>query len=79
MLETNIGVSMNHQFYNMSAIKRFIGCDWVQSTNRKAEQKSSKENKITIINCDSHKTPFSDNSFDAVVDTFGLECSYNLE
>ena len=63
----------------MTAIKRFIGCDWVQTTNRKAEQKSSKEDKVTIINCDSHRTPFSDNSFDAVVDTFGLECSYNLE
>ena len=26
-----------------------------------------------------HKTPFSDNSFDTVVDTFGLECSYDVE
>ena len=26
-----------------------------------------------------HKTPFSDASFDTVIDTFGLECSYNLE
>ena len=26
-----------------------------------------------------HKMPFSDNSFDTVVDTFGLECSYDLE
>ena len=63
----------------MSAIKKFIGCDWVQSTNRKAEQKASNENKVTIINCDMHKTPFSDNSFDTVVDTYGIECSYNLD
>ena len=34
---------------------------------------------MTIINCDVHKTPFSDGSFDTVIDTFGLECSYNLE
>jgi len=29
VLETNIGVSMNFQYYNMSKIRRFIGCDWV--------------------------------------------------
>ena len=26
-----------------------------------------------------HQTPFSDASFDTVIDTFGLECSYNLD
>ena len=36
-------------------------------------------NKVTILNCDMHKTPFSDESFDTVVDTFGLECSYDIE
>ena len=40
VLETNVGVSMNYQFYNMNAIRRFIGCDWVASTNKKAEQKA---------------------------------------
>ena len=34
---------------------------------------------MTIINCDVHRTPFSENSFDTVVDTFGLECSYDLD
>ena len=34
---------------------------------------------MTIINCDVHKTPFSDDSFDTVIDTFGLECSYDVE
>ena len=30
------------------------------------------------MGCDIHKTPFSNNSFDTVVDTFGLECSYDI-
>ena len=79
VLETNIGVSMNYQFYNMSKIRKFIGCDWVVSTNKKAEQKAGNKREVTIIGCDSHKTPFSDGSIDTVIDTFGLECSYNLE
>lgn len=40
VLETNIGVSMNYQFYNMSKIRKFIGVDWVMSTNKKAEAKA---------------------------------------
>ena len=79
VLETNIGASLNFQFYNMSAVRRFIGVDWVTSTNRKAEAKAGNSKEVTIINCDVHKTPFSDSSFDTVVDTFGLECSYDLE
>ena len=70
---------MNYQFYNMSRIQRFIGIDWVASTNKKAESKAGNAKEVTIINCDIHKTPFSDNSFDTVIDTFGLECSYDLE
>ena len=34
---------------------------------------------MTVMNCDVHKTPFSDGSFDTVVDTFGLECCYDIE
>lgn len=63
----------------MSRIQRFIGIDWVASTNKKAESKAGNAKEVTIINCDIHKTPFSDNSFDTVIDTFGLECSYDLE
>lgn len=79
MLETSIGHSMNYNFYNMSAIKKFIGCDWVHAAGAKAEQKAGNKREVTIINCDMHKTPFSNNSFDTVVDTFGLECSYDVE
>ena len=34
---------------------------------------------MTIVNCDVHKMPFKEGSFDAVVDTFGLECTYDIE
>jgi ubiquinone/menaquinone biosynthesis C-methylase UbiE len=34
---------------------------------------------MTIVNCDIHKLPFDDNSFDTIVDTFGLECAYDVE
>ena len=34
---------------------------------------------VNIIACDFHKTPFSDRTFDTVVDTFSLECSYDIE
>ena len=31
------------------------------------------------MNCDVHKMPFKENSFDTVIDTFGLECTYDIE
>ena len=31
-----------------------------------------------LVLCDVHKMPFSDGSFDTVIDTFGLECSYDI-
>lgn len=34
---------------------------------------------MTIVNCDIHKLPFDDGSFDTVVDTFGLECCYDVD
>ena len=34
---------------------------------------------MSVQNCDIHKTPFSPNSFDTVVDTFGLECCYDMD
>ena len=37
------------------------------------------DSKVTIVNCDMHKMPFKENSFDTVVDTFGLECAYDLD
>ena len=34
---------------------------------------------MTVLNCDAHNTPFDDCSFDTVVDTFGLECAYDID
>jgi ubiquinone/menaquinone biosynthesis C-methylase UbiE len=34
---------------------------------------------MTLLNSDIHSLPFQDNSFDTVVDTFGLECCYDME
>ena len=34
---------------------------------------------MSVLKCDIHKTPFSDDSFDTVVDTFGLECCYDID
>jgi ubiquinone/menaquinone biosynthesis C-methylase UbiE len=34
---------------------------------------------MTLLNIDVHKIPFNDSSFDTVVDTFGLECCYDVE
>lgn len=34
---------------------------------------------MNVLNCDIHSTPFDDNSFDTVVDTFGLECCYDMD
>ena len=36
-------------------------------------------NQVAIVNCDVHKMPFNDNSFDTIIDTFGLECTYDIE
>ena len=34
---------------------------------------------MQVQSCDIHQTPFSANSFDTIVDTFGLECCYDIE
>ena len=59
-----------------------MGCEWVQRSAEKAVNKCETYNLsglVNIIVCDFHKTPFSDRSFDTIVDTFGLECSYDIE
>lgn len=77
VLETNIGSHRNYAYYDFGKIKKFIGADWVQSVVTKSEQKA--QSTSTLIQCDSHKLPFTDNQFDTVIDTFGLECSYDID
>ena len=79
VLETCIGTNMNRRFYQDSKITKIIGLDWVKSSIQKANQKVINPKKMSVLNCDIHKTPFSDDSFDTVVDTFGLECCYDVD
>ena len=47
---------------------------YLEGTNDKFD-----DSKVTVVNCDMHKMPFKANSFDTVIDTFGLECSYDID
>lgn len=78
VLETAIGHNLNIGFYEFTKIKKLFGCDWVESCLTEAGKRVSSQD-VTLFNCDIHKTPFSDASFDTVVDTFGLECAYDVE
>jgi ubiquinone/menaquinone biosynthesis C-methylase UbiE len=53
--------------------------DWVNYSIDKAIQKLSSPEDMTLLNLNIHKLPFNDESFDTVVDTFGLECCYDVE
>ena len=74
-----MGEGLNYPYYRMSRIKKLVGLDWVARSKSKAEQKAEKVENVAIIACDVHKMPFKENSFDSVIDTFGLECTYDLE
>lgn len=78
MLETNIGTNRNHPYLNFTKIKKFIGVDWVKSAITQAESKVN-EDETSLVLCDMHKLPFADESFDTVIDTFGLECAYDID
>jgi ubiquinone/menaquinone biosynthesis C-methylase UbiE len=77
VLETAIGFNLNLDYYNLAKIKQLFGCDWVDMCLKEAEKKCP--DKLTLFNCDIHKMPFNDNSFDTVIDTFGLECTYDIQ
>jgi len=78
VLETGIGHNLNIAYYDFSKIKKLFGCDWVESSLKEADKRVRSQD-VTLFNCDIHKMPFSDGSFDTIVDTFGIECSYNIE
>jgi ubiquinone/menaquinone biosynthesis C-methylase UbiE len=78
VLETAIGHGLNVGFYDFTRIKKLFGCDWVESSLNEAAKRAPSQD-VTLFNCDMHKTPFSDGSFDTVVDTFGLECAYDVD
>lgn len=78
VLETAIGHNLNIGHYEFAKIKKLFGCDWVEASLQEG-CKRGPEKDVTLFNCDMHKMPFSDGSFDTIVDTFGLECSYDLD
>ena len=57
VLEVNIGMHRNMEFYDSKKIVKLFGCDWVQSAVNKCELKDSDS---TFILADSHKLPFPD-------------------
>ena len=44
-----------------------------------SKQKIVNHDLMNVYKCDVHETPFSNESFDTVVDTFGLECCYDVD
>lgn len=79
VLETAIGHNLNIGYYDFSKIKKLFGCDWVEATLQEAIKRSPQNDPVTLFNCDMHKMPFDDGSFDTIVDTFGLECTYDVQ
>ena len=45
---------------------------------KKQEKFKFQKNKFKLMTADAHDLPFNDDDFDTVVNTFGLEASYNL-
>lgn len=78
VLETCIGTNRNKPYYRENKIAKVIGVDWIPFNIEKATVKLTSPEEMTLLNCDIHKLPFPDESFDTVVDTFGLECSYDV-
>lgn len=70
-----MGTHRNYSYYDFGKIRKFIGVDWVQAAITNAEQK---DHNSSLIVCDTNKLPFPDAQFDTVIDTFGLECSYDI-
>ena len=75
-LEMNIGTHRNCAYYDQRKVRKLIGVDWVQQCIQKAEKI---DQDATVVCCDVNNLPFPDKQFDTIVDTFGLECSYDLE
>ena len=78
VLETCIGANRNKPFYTKK-VQKVIGIDWVEAAILIATKKLEDPKEMTLARGDVHKLPFADGSFDTIVDTFGLECSYDLD
>lgn len=79
VLETCCGALQNSLCYNLgpeSKIKSVYGIDWSKELLEIAVVQNKREN-IRLIHMDARDLDFEDNSFDTVVDTFGLQSCRN--
>lgn len=83
VLEVGAGTARNLPYYtNNDAIKRVVLSDsseqMLDQTKEKIKQlsKESQRRKFAVLQSDASKLNFPDNTFDTVIDTFGL-CSYD--
>ena len=75
VLETCIGNNKNNQFYDESKVKKIIGVDWVLTQIELGETRYANQHLFMMAEGDCCELPFESESFDTVVDTFGLECT----
>lgn len=75
VLEVGCGTGRNFSYYPASAT--VVAVDAVPDMLQQAKKKLTRElqERTTLLVMDAHKLLFPDESFDTVVDTFGL-CSY---
>ena len=69
VLEIACGTGLNFKYYHKGP--KYFGIDINSSMLEKAK-KRAKFNDISLIICDAHELPFSDNFFDAAFITYGL-------
>jgi len=78
-LETCIGTGRNINYYPKT-LERVVGLDWVSFYFDEITRKNSQiEKPVKFVMADIHDIPFENELFDTVLDTFGLECAYDIE
>lgn len=77
ILEVGVGTGINLQYYDFSSIESLDGVDLSGRMLEYARQKGFKSlgKTVNFTVADVEKLPFSDDSFDTVVDTFSM-CVY---
>ena len=70
-----LGVGTNQNPYPKKGIKTLTGVDW--SVPMLEEAVTKDDNDMVFKIADVEKLPFEDESFDTVVDTFGLQSYYD--
>lgn len=74
VLETCCGAFLNNRYYP-DKVKHIIAVDWCKDILNFAILNSREDTKLVVMDCTN--LDYQDNSFDTVVDTFGLQASYD--